>query len=275
MSEWARINATMFEHPKIRRAGRDARDVYVAAILYSVRVDSDGFVPSEIIATLDPELSQQKNRVGVEKLVSLGLLESTERGGYVLPSFEDYQRTRDDVEKQRAEWRERQQRSRKKRNPGDLVTRDCHANVTRESRDNRQTGPTDRNKTLAGAPRQDEVWDTLEELFVPVAEKTSAHGARNKACADLRRHGATPELLHLAFKQWPRLFPEATLTDVALAKHYAQLIGTAKPKPKGPPPCPECGVGGQQHTTDCSLANTRGGETNDPGGIESLLRDAA
>ena len=82
------------------------------------------------------------------------------------------------------------------------------------------------SKDLApGKPAQerDEIWDELEKLFGKVADKTTAHAKRNKAVADLKRAGATPETVAAAARAWPRMF-EATLTDTALATHFPQLV---------------------------------------------------
>ena len=99
-----------------------------------------------------------------------------------------------------------------------------------------------------GRPR-DDVWDALEAIFGPVADKTNAHKKRNKATADLRRLGATGETVRLAFERWPRVFRDATATDTALATHYPQIVGVVRQQR---PACAECGVGGGLHIAGCS-----------------------
>lgn len=103
-----------------------------------------------------------------------------------------------------------------------------------------------------GARARDEVWDELERLFGEVAPKTNAHAKRNKAVADLKRLGASPEAIVLAYAAWSSSFPGTTLTDVALATHYPQLMNSRKPLMPKTPPCAECGVGGGLHAADCS-----------------------
>lgn len=74
-------------------------------------------------------------------------------------------------------------------------------------------------------PRKpDELWDEMEVMFGRVPERTSAHGKRNKACGDLRRMGATPETLRRARLAYLATFPDAPLTDTALAVHYPLLM---------------------------------------------------
>lgn len=123
----------------------------------------------------------------------------------------------------------------------------------------------------------DEIWNLLEETFGAVADKTQAHGRRNKAVGDLRKLGATPDGIRYAMQAWSRQFAGATLTDIALATHYPQLTAgrgeTVSVAAAPLPPaavlrdrasslerglkqgvCSECGIGGGRHTTDCSLA---------------------
>jgi DNA-binding Lrp family transcriptional regulator len=78
------------------------------------------------------------------------------------------------------------------------------------------TAPTTRPRDL--------IWDELIERFGAVAEKTNAHAKRNKAVTDLKRLGATPDAIAAAVAAWPRVFPGATLTDIALATHWPQLV---------------------------------------------------
>jgi hypothetical protein len=121
----------------------------------------------------------------------------------------------------------------------------------------------EKRKTLAPAAREpvdkstskngrDELWDELERLFGKVAPKTNSHAKRNKACADLRRLGASPMALRHAYNRWPRLYPGANPTDIAIATHYPQLVEQARRMPSLKPPCPECGMGGGRHIADCS-----------------------
>lgn len=105
--------------------------------------------------------------------------------------------------------------------------------------------------------KRDLVWDALVEQFGAVADRTQAHGKRNKAVGDLKRLGATPESIAAALKAWPKLYEGATVTDVALATHYPQLLQAAGWKdgqPTRAKPCPECGVGGGLHVADCTRA---------------------
>jgi hypothetical protein len=92
----------------------------------------------------------------------------------------------------------------------------------------------------ARAPRErrprarDDVWDALVEVFgFAPASKTQAHGKRNKAVKELKAHGATSEKIKAAADAWPRKFPGATLTDIALATHYPALLAAAPKRQTG------------------------------------------
>ena len=138
------------------------------------------------------------------------------------------------------------------------------------------TPPSEDGEGDAVAPRaRDEIWDFLEERFGSVGtdRRAQAHQKRNKAVADLRRLGATPERLRYAIDAWGRQFAGATLTDIALATHFPQLAGerpTEEREVLPVPPearlrsaaeslkndlrrgvCPACAVGGGKHTADC------------------------
>lgn len=73
----------------------------------------------------------------------------------------------------------------------------------------------------SGRPR-DEIWDTLEAVFEPVTN-TNTRGRRNKAVKLLRESGATPDEIRFRVSAWPLHFPNATLTDIALANHWDEL----------------------------------------------------
>lgn len=89
------------------------------------------------------------------------------------------------------------------------------------------------NEVSSRLDGHDPIWEVLVELFGPVAPKTQAHGKRNKAVGDLRKHGATAATIHSAARRFISKFPGATPTDMAIATHYPSLIhGTVhSPRP--------------------------------------------
>lgn len=73
--------------------------------------------------------------------------------------------------------------------------------------------------------RRDEIWDSLTEIF-GAAETDSAKTLRGKVCRSLKRAHASAEDIHLRAARWPDLFDDATLTELALEKHWGALDPT-------------------------------------------------
>lgn len=73
--------------------------------------------------------------------------------------------------------------------------------------------------------RRDPIWDTLLEFPHAFPEPTNdaARSKRNQAVKLLRQSGATPDQIRARVAAWPLHFPDATLTDTALAKHWDRL----------------------------------------------------
>lgn len=75
---------------------------------------------------------------------------------------------------------------------------------------------------LASKPTRDQVWATLAELF---GEPTTASNKtlRGKIVKSLSAAGATSDEIRLRVQAWPHHFPDATLTEPALEKHWDRL----------------------------------------------------
>lgn len=117
-------------------------------------------------------------------------------------------------------------------------------------------------KTLAPdkPPRKvrkaDPVWDAVIEScgYDPKAMTTSARGAINKAVADIKAVGATPEQVAAKARAYVKLWPTTSLTAPALAKHWAQL-GEHAGKPPRADVCPQCDrdLDGPSHDELCDI----------------------
>lgn len=75
------------------------------------------------------------------------------------------------------------------------------------------------------------LFDALADVCqIDPSELTDSYrGAFGKAVKDLVKVGATPDEVHRRAENWPSLFPQATLTPPALAKHWAQLARARAP----------------------------------------------
>lgn len=103
------LRTSFFEHPKALQVGAYGRDLFLASLAYSVRNETDGFVPEARI-TQFPLGIRHPTRVA-RLLVSVGLFDQV-NGGFVVHDFPDYQETRAELESKRARDRTRKARAR-------------------------------------------------------------------------------------------------------------------------------------------------------------------
>jgi hypothetical protein len=75
---------------------------------------------------------------------------------------------------------------------------------------------------LAPKPARDEVWDTLAAVFGEPTTQTN-RSLRGKLVKSLAAAGATDSEIVARVQRWPLHFPEATLTETALEKHWDRL----------------------------------------------------
>ena len=113
--------------------------------------------------------------------------------------------------------------------------------------------PTKSNpkKTLAtGKPsrKPDLIFEKLVDVCgLNLAELTkSARGPLNKAAAELREVGASPEGIEARARVYRQRWPDMELTPSSLAKHYAQLGAARKGQHRSVPKADECRDCGQK-----------------------------
>lgn len=70
--------------------------------------------------------------------------------------------------------------------------------------------------------RRDEIWDALGAIFGEPTTRT-AEKVRGKVVSSLRYAHADPAEIEVRAKRWPLHFDRATLTDLALEKHWDTL----------------------------------------------------
>ncbi len=83
----------------------------------------------------------------------------------------------------------------------------------------------DEVKIMAAAPRarpRNPIWDTLTEVFGEPTTR-SAQKVRGKVCSSLTAARASPDEIISRAKRWPLHFDSATMTDLALEKHWDTL----------------------------------------------------
>ncbi len=78
-----------------------------------------------------------------------------------------------------------------------------------------------KSKAFAAKPRNP-LWDALSAVFGEATTET-ARSRRGKVCRSLAAAGASPDEIVRRAKSWPRHFDDATLTELALEKHWDTL----------------------------------------------------
>jgi hypothetical protein len=104
---WTKIDDGFYDHPKVLEAGNEAIGLFCRVLSYCGKQLTDGFTPERVAAFLG-------KRRAIDKLVEVGLWECVE-GGYQVHDYLDYNRSREDVEADRAGNAERQRRWRENR----------------------------------------------------------------------------------------------------------------------------------------------------------------
>lgn len=81
-------------------------------------------------------------------------------------------------------------------------------------------GPLAAAAPRAGVPNP--IWDALTEIFGEATTET-ARSRRGKVCRSLKNARASPEEIIRRARAWPKHFENATLTELALEKHWDVL----------------------------------------------------
>jgi hypothetical protein len=102
---WVRLEDNVYDHPKLIRVSKGTRWVWVAALAYSNRHLTDGFVPKKALKLVEGSPADARH------LVHNGLWEIVD-GGWLIHDYAKYQKSRTQVENERASARDRMGRIR-------------------------------------------------------------------------------------------------------------------------------------------------------------------
>lgn len=86
---WTKIDDQYFFNPKVLAAGRDARDVHLASMVYSSGQLTDGFIPTNAVPLVGAMAMVANVQECAAKLVDVGLWECVE-GGYLVHDYLKY-----------------------------------------------------------------------------------------------------------------------------------------------------------------------------------------
>jgi hypothetical protein len=93
---WAKIDDQFFFNPKVVRAGRDARDLYLAGLTYAAGQLTDGFLPTGALALLAAMAGITGAEEAAGRLGAEGLWEPVD-GGWQVHDWPDYNPRAKDV----------------------------------------------------------------------------------------------------------------------------------------------------------------------------------
>ena len=96
---WVKLDDHWMDHPKIIKAGRDARDVWLASITWCAIQLTDGELPAEILPTLCvmAGVPVANCQTFAKTLLDVCLWDATENG-YCVHDYLDYNPSKDQVE---------------------------------------------------------------------------------------------------------------------------------------------------------------------------------
>lgn len=97
---WVKLDDDFFSNPKVIRAGRDARDLYLAALCFCNRGLTDGIVPAEALRRLAADAEIGDWVAAADRLVAVGLWEGCAEG-YLVHDYLEYQPSRERVQQTR------------------------------------------------------------------------------------------------------------------------------------------------------------------------------
>jgi hypothetical protein len=109
---WVKLDDQFFAHPKTIKAGRDARDLFIAGLCHCASQLTDGFVGAEIIPLIAFKAGVSNAKKAVAALLSVGFWETTE-GGYLVHDYLEYNPSADRVKADRMAARGRMNRRRR------------------------------------------------------------------------------------------------------------------------------------------------------------------
>lgn len=121
--EWIKIDVNCPTNPRVVAAGSRAAWLWVQALCWSAEHMTDGHIPTWMLLRISGEEDAHDLAA---RLVEVGLFE-TDDNGWTIHKYRDYQRTREEIEGQRAAWRGRQARHRAAGREASPVS---HADVT-------------------------------------------------------------------------------------------------------------------------------------------------
>lgn len=214
-------------HPKALAAGRDARDVYLAALCWSNQQRTDGVIPSHALPLIASLAGVADADQAASRLCEVGLWDN-HVDGWQVHDFLAYQQSKEDREAWLKSERERKQRARDARKPPE-VPQPVRAESKRNPRNVRSRDvdvDVDKNNPPTPQARSKRYTQLLHSVAWVSSKATpnvrSVDGLQAKIVRDADQSGLADELERLLGR-----YPEATiewLTDEHLGRPHPRAI---------------------------------------------------
>lgn len=255
---WARLDDSFWRNEKIKAVSNDSLAVYMLAISYSAGELTDGAIDAETLHILCYKRHAQEQTVAAE-LVKAGLWEDRGDGSYQIHDFLDYNPKREDVLKQRAQSKARQDtwRERHVTNAGDNAERNAVSNAVSNSvpypvpvpYPDPIPEPKEVRSAVADAPakkarkspseKADKAvyWPVVvamaEEFGTPLDKLPASKRAQHiKHAIECSAVGWTADDIHTICRRWRAQCPGYRLSSNVILNHGAEML-TAPEKHNG------------------------------------------
>ncbi len=172
---WVKIDDQFFMHPKVIAAGRDARDLYLAALTYTAGQLTDGFVPAGALPLIAAMAGVPDAADLAARLVDVRLWEPTV-GGYNIHDYHEYNPSAGQV---RATREARAEAGRR----GGLAAAASKAQANDQANDEQNSTPS---PSPSPSPSPDPIPVPEEERVTPAPAPAPKQRAKRPSRADPR-----------------------------------------------------------------------------------------
>jgi hypothetical protein len=241
---WVKIDDRFFHNPKIRRAGKDGRELYLAGLTYVNSELTDGFIHKDDVAYIASWAEVTAVQETVARLVELRLWEVTEYG-YIIHDYHDYNPTRAEAlatKQARAEagsiGGQHTQASKRQANPQANARANARAKINPEPEPDPE--PYEDVRTCDSATVSPEDEDLPATLSPTMAQKLMILGDMSISASQGYPIAERNSLANLM--AWRDYLPSMTGVRSPLAVAIARMKEGVKPPPNGhgppgkPPP---------------------------------------
>lgn len=232
---WVRLDEAFAQHPKVVRVGPLGMALHVAALCYCNTYLTDGHLPTAAARTLIDLEDFGGSKAVIKELVNNGLWDEV-ADGYQLHDYHEYQPTKQQVidlrsKKQAAGEAGGKASGEAKRKAKQKASAQAKSKPGSVPVPEPEPGSESAVENLAPAERKDHLFETVAAVCdIDYRELTpQSRGPLNTATKQLRDLDVTPDEVRYRASNWPNLFPDATLTPTALAKHWPQLARERAP----------------------------------------------